>query len=180
VKEVWKDISGYEGFYQVSNLGRVKSLARTAIRGGRPYRIKEKILSPYIGAWGYRIANFKKGDGHHWHRVSVLVAKEFVSNPDKLPVVNHKDRVRTNDVPHNLEWTTDRENATHGQLLRKQKSSKFTGVCWDKSISRWVARIRIGDKRIRLGSFNNEEDASKEYKKAMNENGITNKYAQVA
>ena len=102
-KEIWKDILGYEGKYMVSNWGRVKSL--NYHRTG-----KEKILKGCDNGDSYlRVMLYKDGKGKKY-RVNRLVAQAFISNPDNLPEVNHKDKVRTNNCVDNLEWCTTQYN----------------------------------------------------------------------
>lgn len=108
--EVWKDIEGFEGLYQVSNLGRVKSLDHEDMRG---HHVKGKVLAGrpnkgYLGVALYRDGNAK---GYPVHR---LVAKAFLDNPSNLPEVNHKDEDKTNNATSNLEWCTSRHNCNYG------------------------------------------------------------------
>ena len=100
--EIWKDIKGYEGLYQVSNLGKVKSLLGW---NGKTYYKREKILKPYIQKGYLRVNLFKKNKGNKYlvHR---LVAETFIPNPNKLPEVNHKDENPGNCGVSNLEWCT--------------------------------------------------------------------------
>lgn len=102
MKEIWKDITGYEGLYQVSNLGRVKSLFGW---NGKEYYKRDKILKPFFQKDYLRVSLFKKTKGSKYlvHR---LVAETFISNPDNLPEVNHKDENPRNCEVSNLEWCT--------------------------------------------------------------------------
>lgn len=102
--EIWKDIEGYEGFYQVSNHGRVKSLNYR--RSG-----KEKVMKQYMANAGYYQVNLWKNGEHKFHRVHRLVAKAFVSGYKEGYVVNHKNELKTDNRSSNLEWVTQRENS---------------------------------------------------------------------
>lgn len=118
MKEEWKDISGYEGKYMISNLGRVKSL---------PNRDRNSImiLSPYENGIEYKMVDLIK-DGHQKHaRVHRLVAKAFIDNPEDKPYINHKDGNRRNNIISNLEWCTQKENVRHAHVtgLIKHKLS---------------------------------------------------------
>ncbi len=105
---IWKDIIGYEGLYQVSNTGLVKSLK------GRRERIL-KFSSPR----GYKCVKLYK-DGKVNYLVHRLVAKAFIPNPDNKPDVNHLDGVRSNNNAENLEWCTSSENSLHRcRVLKK-------------------------------------------------------------
>ena len=106
MKEVWKDIMGYEGLYQVSNLGRIKSL-------GNNKNKKEKIIKIWNDRNSYlNVVLHKKGVRKRClvHR---LVAETFISNPENKPEVNHKDCNRTNNIVGNLEWCTRRDNSKY-------------------------------------------------------------------
>lgn len=119
MEEIWKDIEGYEGLYQVSNLGRVKSLERISIDlDGRTHPIKEKIMKQSIGGGGgfYWKISLSKNNVKTTFLVHILVAKAFIPNPDNLPMVMHKDEknlkfdgVCNNNV-ENLCWGTCKEN----------------------------------------------------------------------
>lgn len=117
-QEVWKDISGFEGHYAVSNYGRVKSLERTLPhkRHGR-WTIKERILRPGLsGSKGsqYLAVALHVGEGKfELKKIHRLVAEAFVPAEDGKNVVNHIDGDRTNNHADNLEWCTDLENTHH-------------------------------------------------------------------
>lgn len=107
MEEIWKDIEGYEGLYQVSNLGRVKSLNYK--RSG-----KEGILTPTPIYGGYMHINLYKNGKPKPYLIHRLVAQSFIPNPNNLPEVNHKDENKENNSVDNLEWCTSKYNANHG------------------------------------------------------------------
>ncbi|BBD20125.1 HNH endonuclease [Lactobacillus phage T25] len=109
--EIWKDIEGYEGLYQISNMGRVRSLDR---KDAREHRIKGKILAITSATNGYRKIGLMKDGNIKNHSVHRLVAKAFLDNPSNLPQVNHKDEDKTNNVVSNLEWCTQSYNNGYG------------------------------------------------------------------
>ena len=111
--EVWKDIEGYEGLYQVSNLGRVKRLAgKCRVKGGER-TVPEKILKGDIRSGYRRVQLCKEGV---WERLLVhrIVTNAFIPNPDNLPCVNHKDENPSNNNVENLEWCTHKYNSNYG------------------------------------------------------------------
>lgn len=114
MKEIWKNIAGFEGLYQVSDLGRVKSLPRK-VRRNTGYQItKEQILKPWKSRDGYLYTYLYK-DGKVAHkRIHRLAAEAFISNPHNYPQVNHKDENKTNNCVDNLEWCTAKYNTNYG------------------------------------------------------------------
>ena len=119
MKEIWKDVFGYEGFYQISNLGNVKSLDRTiknkaSKRRGEYYvSIKSRCPKQNKGIDGYLRVDLCKDRKHKNFLVHRLVALHFIPNPGMLSQVNHIDGDKTNNCVKNLEWCTQAENATH-------------------------------------------------------------------
>lgn len=116
--EEWKDIPDYEGMYQISNFGRVKSLQRVLPhKKYGTWTIKERILKPgWVGVKSnqYQIVFLHKGKGEqHCFRIHRLVAENFIPRIDGKNVVNHIDCDRSNNRVDNLEWVTDKENAVH-------------------------------------------------------------------
>ena len=131
-KEVWKDISGYEGLYQVSNFGRIKSLNRVVkhAKGGSyksegTHVIQEKIMSLKPNkVHGYKQVTLCKGSKINYFRVNRLVAEAFLPNPNNYPVVNHKDENKANDNANNLEWCTYHYN-THYSINKRRKEKGY-------------------------------------------------------
>ena len=117
VDEVWKDVQGYEGLYQVSNFGRIKSLERVVKWFARNHWCErfdcEKILSQEKNTTGYKTIKLFKDGKKKKLNVHRLVAVAFIPNPEKKETVNHKDGDRTNNNVSNLEWATYSENNQH-------------------------------------------------------------------
>lgn len=126
--EIWKDIEGYEGLYQVSNLGRVRSLDRIVkFSDGHSQPMKGKILvfgKNHGGYWQVGLSKNSKSTRKSVHR---LVAETFIPNPNNYPCVNHKDEVKTNNRVDNLEWVTYKENTNYGTCIeRRVKHTDWT------------------------------------------------------
>lgn len=120
--EIWKDITGYEGKYQVSNLGRIKSLP---LRDGEGWykRPFEKILTPVRdGELYYRVHLRRNGTNK---RISVhrLVAEAFIPNPNGYKYVNHKDEDKTNNRADNLEWCSAKYNTNYGTSIQRRRET---------------------------------------------------------
>lgn len=108
-KEIWRDVVGYEGLYQVSNYGNVKSLSREVNNGNGTYFTKEKILKPMENHKGYLGVELQD----KWHFIHRIVATTFIENPENKPQVNHIDCDKKNNRVENLEWCTNSENQIH-------------------------------------------------------------------
>lgn len=139
--EEWKDIKGYEGLYQVSNLGRVKSLNRTSTHSkGYIAHYKEKILKQSFERNGYARVGLSKYGKTKLYYIHVLVAEAFINNPDNLPEVNHIDEDKTNNCVDNLEWCNHKYNSIHG--TRANRISK--AMTNNKKVSKQVLCIETG------------------------------------
>jgi hypothetical protein len=173
--ETWKDIIGFEGVYQVSDLGNVKSLKRYVSNGHALIEIKEKLLTKKLTKNGYLAVTFRHYEHFSTPLIHRLVAAAFHENPEKKPQVNHKNGIKIDNRKQNLEWITSMENCCHREKLNK-KTSSFTDVHWDKKDRKWKAYIRFKSKLNYLGSFDNELSAYNARVSFENNNSITNKY----
>ena len=172
--EVWKDIPNYEGIYQVSNLGNVKSLSRKMKKGNAIFFSNEKILKPIIKGPSYsmyysiNLYKIERGKPKTM-KVHVLVAQVFLGhNPDGTHriCVDHINNNPLDNRLENLQLISHRENLSKD---KKNKSSKYTGVSWDKTANKWRSQIRIENTRIYLGCFADEHDAHLAYQNKLNE-----------
>lgn len=112
--EIWKEIVGYEGLYEISNLGRVKSLARkTGRRSFNEVIRKPKLWSMHNGKWTYHLIILCKARKKSTKKIHRLVAEAFIPNPENKPEVHHIDFDTTNNRVENLKWTTHHENSLH-------------------------------------------------------------------
>jgi hypothetical protein len=129
MQEQWKPIKNYEGLYEVSNLGRIKSLERTYIgKGGKTYPIHEKILKPANHKEGYCFVYLCKDTKKQFCYIHRLVAETFIQNIENKPCVNHIDCDPSNNCVDNLEWCTQQENIQYSSKLGRQKGSNHTPI----------------------------------------------------
>ena len=128
-EEVWKDVVGYEGLYEVSNLGRVRSLSREVshVEKGQKY-IRDGRVLKYGHAHGrhykYLLVCLCKDKQRSMKRVHRLVAEAFIPNPDNLPMINHKDENPSNNRVDNLEWCTAKYNSNYGTARERMKETR--------------------------------------------------------
>lgn len=161
MEEIFKDIPGYEGIYQVSNLGRVKSLPREIWKNGF-YITKEKILKPNIGNIKYCYVILYKNLQKKTIRVHQLVAMAFLNHTPcghKLHV-DHIDNNPLNNQLDNLQIISARLNSSKD---RKNGTSKYIGVSWSKVMKKWLSCIVLNGKIKVLGYFEDELEASEKY-----------------
>ena len=121
--EIWKDIKDYEGLYQVSNLGRVRSIDRMCKSNKNNIRIaKGKVLAQKTDKRGYKRVELSKNGKHKTFTVHRLVLSTFVENKSKFPCINHKDENPSNNVLDNLEWCTQKYNVNYGTGIERMKN----------------------------------------------------------
>jgi hypothetical protein len=118
MEEIWKDVKGFEGLYQVSNMGRVRSLDRWTLNE-RPRFIKGRMLNPYMNKYkGYLRISLSDGHRNRKHyEVHRLVALHFVPGYKEGLVVNHKNEVKTDNRAENLEWCTCQYNLNYSDII---------------------------------------------------------------
>jgi len=150
---IWKDITGYEGRYQVNNIGQVKSL------------VSNKILQHSYSV-GYPMVSLSKNGKGKSFKIHQLMAVEFLGHKPNgsTIVVDHINNDRTDNRIENLQLITHRTNGTKDQ---KNGSSQYTGVAWDNYAQKWKSQIRINGRSKHLGSFKCELPAASAYQKAL-------------
>lgn len=123
MEEIWKDIKGYEGLYQVSNLGRVKSLERKTRFDNQTKIIQTSFLSNRIGKRGYVVVSLFKNNKGKTIPIHRLIADAFIPNPENKPCIDHINTIRTDNRIENLHWVTSKENSNNPLTLAKNKSN---------------------------------------------------------
>ena len=166
--EIWKDIPGYENKYQVSDLGRVKTLKRLVNYGRHKAFRNERILKPLLRKDNYYQVLLSKDRVKKTYCIHQLMAITFLdynlSGFEK--VVDHINNIRTDNNLKNLRIVTARENTSKHT---KRTTSKYTGVSWCNREKRWMPKIQIGKKQKYLGRFKDEYKAHLAYQKALKE-----------
>lgn len=164
--EIWKDIPGYEGYYQVSNLGRIKSSERISYNHGKfPFLRREKILKLGVCRGYLTVGLSRDGKGKN-KTVHQIVAMAFLGHKPcgYEKVVNHINHIKTDNRVENLEIVSNRKNTNQKHL---PSLSKYTGVTWHKGNKKWQASIIIDGKRLYLGQFEIEKEAAQAYLNAL-------------
>lgn len=156
--EIWKDVVGYENVYEVSDLGRVRSLSYNKTG-------KVKLFSPCM-RMGYPSVSLSKNGKKKHKTIHSLVVESFIDSDYKIKglIVNHKNFKRDDNRLTNLEVITNRENTN---LKHIEHSSKYTGVCWNKRENKWESRITFNGSQKYLGKFKSEDEASLYYEEAL-------------
>lgn len=143
-QEVWKDIKGYEGLYQVSNSGRVKSF----------HHNKEKILKGSANDMGYLHVGLNKNGKCKFKMNHRLVAEAFIPNQNNLPFINHKDCNPLNNQVDNLEWCDQRYNVLYDNANQKKLNTRTANNSWNKPIK--IAQLDDDNNIISVFNSSNE------------------------
>ena len=161
-REEWRDVPEYEGLYQVSSFGNVKSLSREILKNGKyPFISKEKLLKPKIGTTGYYNVGLSKNNKRKMFQVHQLVAICFLNHkPNGYEIViNHIDNNPLNNHLSNLELVSPRYNTSCHKIdagITKIPNGKYK------------AQILINNKKISLGTFSDKKEALEMYQRASN------------
>ena len=144
--EVWKNISGYEGYYQASNFGNIRRVGS-----------KSNLVIKYKKS-GYAFVCFSVNNKQKYFHVHRLVAASFIENPENKPCVNHKDMDKSNNIVENIEWVTILENNTHARKNKKFKNGSKKGI--DNPITQQIAQYKNDELVYVWGCVS---EASKQY-----------------
>ena len=152
IEEIWRPVVGYEGLYEVSSYGRVRSVDRYVKTCYGSYRLhKGKVLSPGIRPDGYLVVSLQ----YKMFRVHRLVAQAFIPNPDNLPQVNHKNEVKSDNCVDNLEWCDATYNNNYGTArIRAKETAIKNGSCTGLSKEEYKKKY-----------YEENKDKIKEYRK---------------
>lgn len=175
--EIWKEIKGFEGYYEISNFGRIRSLDRICgkMPSGAERKWAGKMMTPTDNGRGYLIIHLKK-DGKRWSRyIHRLVAEAFVDKPAGCEVVNHIDYDTKNNAAVNLEWCSQKQNVQHSiPRMRKPHNRKTnTGekyIHYDYKNNGYLVNIRTVGAH---GWFKNFDEAVTFRNEVLNEIGIS-------
>ena len=173
--EIWKDIPEFEGLYQVSNYGKIKSCKRYVNSVSIKRLVNEKLLSLAKDKDGYLMAILCKYGSRKTVKIHRLVANAFIDKIDGKNIVNHIDFDKSNNNIANLEWVSSLENNCHSRMKMKS-TSKYVGVYFCKRSNNFKTFARINGKKINLGTFKIEEEAYNVRLKFLKDNNIENKY----
>lgn len=182
--EYWIDLKNYEGYYKISNLGRLKSVDRYQFckKNNSNSLITGKVLKFTKNKYGYYKTTICKEKVRSQVLIHRLVLNSFCEEPIKNKVVNHINGCRLDNSVSNLEWVSFRENSCHSKIGVK-KTSKYIGVYWCKKSRKWRCQISISlnkkRRTIYLGLFELEIDAFKARVVFEKENNIENKYLSI-
>jgi hypothetical protein len=165
-KEEWSDLPGYEGFYEVSTKGNIKSLERTCVSPKGIRKVPAVILRPRLKVSGYLSIGIQKEGVRKFYNVHQLVAMAFlghVPNGHK-DVINHKNSVKDDNRLENIEIVDVRYNTVYS-IDKSKTSSMYTGVTWSKRDSKWCSNISSLGKARWIGYFDDEYEAHLAYEK---------------
>lgn len=165
--EIWKSVVGYDGIYEVSDMGNIKSISRKLLNGRGSFISKEKILKSPKGNDGYLNVCLRNSTKGKVRRVHQLVAEAFLGHkPDGTHkiCVDHINNIKTDNRLENLQLISHRENSSKDKV---NKTSKYTGVCWVKSKNKWKAAIYLNNEWIHIGHFFTEIEAHNAYQEKL-------------
>lgn len=163
MKEIFVPIAGYEGIYEVSNLGKVKSFLKSNKRKGD---YLTNVLAP-IGYYVTALSKNKISKNFYIHR---LIATAFIENPNNYGYVDHIDGNKQNNNIPNLRWCSKKQNERFENRKKPHHSSIYTGVCYDKYWGKWKAVASLNGKTKNIGTYKTEYEAHIKYQEFISTN----------
>ena len=160
MEEVWKDIPGFEGMYQCSDIGNVKGLDRLVPCGKKTNSIKGQIIKPKIDRYGYPHLHISKDSKKFFFTVHRLVASTFIENKENKPQVNHINGIKTDNRIENLEWCNNSENILHSFRCLGREKPKGGGVDIDNKMSKPLIQYDLNGNFIK--QWNSRRGCSRE------------------
>lgn len=169
--EIWKDIIGYEGLYQISNKGRVKSLKKWCGNKHLSKWIKEEsILKPTDNGNGYLIIGLRNQTKRKNFYIHRLVASYFLDNPENKKCINHKDFNKQNNDVDNLEWISQKDNVLYSVDRMKHRKSRSKTNTGERYITKRYKKYRVQIDYKDLGLFETLEEAKAKRDQYLKEN----------
>lgn len=168
MEEIFKDIKGYEGIYQISNLGRVKSLI---MWDGHTYKSRKKpvFMNPTDNGHGYMVVPLRKNTKRENHYIHRLVAEHFLEKKKGKDVVNHIDFNKSNNTVSNLEWCTQKENIHHSSENMRHPRDICTSKTGEKYIYKRKYGYAVSICRKYIGTYKTISDAVEKRNRALEE-----------
>lgn len=154
IEEEWRSVKGFEGYYEISSFGRIKSLDRRVTFSHHKNTntlIQGQLLKTHFNRRGYVIVGLKKEGKHYPKKIHRLVAEAFIENDQNLPQINHKDGIKLSNSSVNLEWCTNTENRDHaiekGLIdFKGEKSHKCTIT--ESEAKEIKTRLKMGHRNV--------------------------------
>jgi len=167
MKEIWKDIEGFEGLYQVSNLGKIRSLDKWVNNkyGTKTFKKGRVLKNSLIKSTGYYRVSLSKDNSFISKSVHQIVAKAFLKNPNNYTQINHKDENKSNNSADNLEWCDCNYNNNYGQHSINISKARRKNKKGFKKVIQYDKNLNI------INTFESTRQASRELK--MNQSAIS-------
>ena len=167
IEEIWKPVIGYEGLYEVSSYGRVKSLCKYDSRNR--FR-EERILKLCANRLGYLKVGLSSNNKTKKYLVHRIVAEAFIPNPNNLPIINHRDENPSNNNVDNLEWCTAKYNSNYGTRNDRIRATRLrngtsTGLSREEYSKKWYQEHKNEQDKWHKEYYQENKDKRREYNK---------------